>query len=82
MNEISFTWDAEKNRTNQRKHKISFEEASTSFSDANARLKQDSKHSEDEDRLSGYINHFEKNNSPTVPEEKTTLRPPLWDPLF
>jgi uncharacterized DUF497 family protein len=51
MEEIDFSWDAGKNRENQRKHGISFEEASTAFSDENARLRHDPDHSHDEDRF-------------------------------
>jgi len=51
MNEISFSWDERKNRSNQTKHGISFEEATTVFADENARLKHDSTHSKDEDRF-------------------------------
>jgi len=51
MNKISFSWDERKNRSNQTKHGISFEEATTVFADENARLKHDSNHSKDEDRF-------------------------------
>ena len=51
MNKISFSWDERKNRSNQTKHGISFEEATTVFADENARLKHDSTHSKDEDRF-------------------------------
>jgi len=51
MNEITFTWDDRKNRENQRKHGISFEEAITIFADENARLKHDPDHSQAEDRF-------------------------------
>ena len=51
MDEIDFSWDEGKNRENLRKHGISFEEASTAFSDENARLKHDPDHSQDEDRF-------------------------------
>jgi len=36
MKTISFAWDKKKAETNQEKHKISFEEAQTVFSDPNA----------------------------------------------
>jgi len=51
MDAIDFSWDEGKNRGNLRKHGISFEEASTAFSDENARLKHDPDHSQDEDRF-------------------------------
>ena len=51
MDAIDFSWDEGKNRENLRKHGISFEEASTAFSDENARLKHDPDHSQDEDRF-------------------------------
>jgi uncharacterized DUF497 family protein len=51
MNEIIFTWDDRKNRENQRKHGISFEEAKTVFADENARLIHDPDHSQAEDRF-------------------------------
>ena len=51
MNELTFSWDDRKERENLRKHKVSFEEASTVFADENARLKHDPEHSRDEDRF-------------------------------
>ena len=51
MDEVSFSWDDRKERENQRKHGVTFEEAATVFADANARLKQDPDHSQDEDRF-------------------------------
>ncbi len=51
MNEISFTWDERKEIENRKKHGISFEEASTAFSDENARVKHDPDHSQEEDRF-------------------------------
>ena len=51
MDEIGFTWDDRKNRSNQSKHGVSFEEATTVFADENARLKHDPDHSQDEDRF-------------------------------
>ena len=51
MNEVSFAWDVRKNRENQRKHGISFEEATTIFADENARLIHDPEHSQSEDRF-------------------------------
>lgn len=51
MNEINFTWDKNKAKTNLEKHKISFEEAKTVFDDDSARLIFDPDHSEDEERF-------------------------------
>ncbi len=51
MDEVSFSWDDRKERENQRKHGVTFEEAATVFADENARLKQDPDHSQDEDRF-------------------------------
>ncbi len=48
---ISFNWDENKNTTNQKKHGISFEEASSVFFDDNAILFDDPDHSDDEDRF-------------------------------
>ena len=51
MDEVSFSWDDGKERENQRKHGVTFEEAATVFADENARLKHDPDHSQDEDRF-------------------------------
>ena len=51
MENIKFSWDHNKSQTNLAKHKISFEEAKTVFSDENARLLYDPDHSEDEERF-------------------------------
>jgi uncharacterized DUF497 family protein len=51
MNAIKFEWDENKNRENQRKHKVSFEEAKSVFYDDKARLILDTDHSEKEDRF-------------------------------
>ena len=51
MDGIIFSWDDRKERENLRKHRISFEEASTVFTDENARLKHDALHSQREDRF-------------------------------
>ncbi len=48
---IRFEWDENKNQINQRKHKISFEEAQTVFYDDNALLIDDPEHSEEEERF-------------------------------
>lgn len=51
MDTIRFEWDPNKNTTNQKKHKISFEEAQTVFYDENALLIDDPDHSEEEERF-------------------------------
>ena len=51
MNEIKFSWDENKNRLNQRKHKISFEEAQTVFYDPEALVIDDPEHSTEEERF-------------------------------
>ena len=51
MNTISFVWDGKKAESNIKKHKTSFEEAQTVFSDPNARMIFDPKHSSNEDRF-------------------------------
>lgn len=48
---MRFTWDRAKGVENLRKHGVSFEEASTVFTDENARLKHDPDHSQQEDRF-------------------------------
>lgn len=51
MDAVRFAWDEAKAAENLRKHGVAFEKASTAFADANARLKHDPEHSEDEDRF-------------------------------
>ena len=46
-----FSWDDDKAKQNRKKHKVSFEEASTLFFDENAVEYFDPDHSEDEDRF-------------------------------
>jgi uncharacterized DUF497 family protein len=48
---IRFDWDNRKNKANQKKHGISFEEAQTVFFDEDALEFSDPDHSEDEDRF-------------------------------
>jgi len=50
MNSIDFSWDDRKNKANQKKHGVSFEEAQTVFFDENAIEYFDPDHSEEEDR--------------------------------
>jgi len=51
MKEIRFAWDDTKAKANLLKHKISFNEAASVFSDDNARLIYDPDHSLDEERF-------------------------------
>ncbi len=51
MKSIRFSWDEQKNRTNQKKHRVSFDEAQTVFFDENAIEYFDPDHSVDEDRF-------------------------------
>lgn len=51
MTSQRFEWDEAKNRSNRRKHAISFEEARTAFLDENARVVPDPDHSDDEERF-------------------------------
>jgi hypothetical protein len=51
MDNINFSWDEKKDRKNQQKHKVSFDEARTVFLDENALRFFDPDHSEDEDRF-------------------------------
>ena len=48
---IRFEWDSRKDRANQKKHGISFEEAQSIFFDEHATQFFDDNHSEDEDRF-------------------------------
>ncbi|MCD7709194.1 MAG: BrnT family toxin [Clostridiales bacterium] len=51
MEYIRFEWDENKNRINQRKHGISFDEAISVFYDENALVIDDPDHSDTEDRF-------------------------------
>jgi len=51
MAEIIFEWDNKKEKSNIRKHGISFEEARTAFYDENAIQYFDPDHSDEEDRF-------------------------------
>ncbi len=51
MAHVDFEWDERKNRTNKRKHGVSFEEAQTVFFDENAVRFFDPDHSDDEERF-------------------------------
>lgn len=48
---ISFDWDSRKAKANERKHGVSFVEASTAFSDPYARIIDDPDHSDHEERF-------------------------------
>lgn len=51
MDGITFSWDEKKDKINQNKHGISFDEAKTVFADEYGRLIPDPEHSVDEDRF-------------------------------
>jgi len=51
MNQIKFEWSENKNASNKKKHKISFEEAQSVFYDENALIISDPEHSQGEDRF-------------------------------
>ncbi|HOY10284.1 MAG TPA: BrnT family toxin [Candidatus Omnitrophota bacterium] len=51
MDKLHFIWDEGKNKLNQKKHGISFEEAKTVFFDENAVEFSDPDHSQEEDRF-------------------------------
>lgn len=51
MSRLQFDWDPRKDRANQTKHGVSFEEARMAFYDENARVAADPDHSEEEDRF-------------------------------
>ena len=48
---ITYKWDENKKNLNNKKHKISFEEAKSVFYDSNALLISDPEHSYDEERF-------------------------------
>ena len=50
MKKLTFDWDRDKELSNQKKHKVSFQEAKSVFYDQNARLIHDPEHSLSEDR--------------------------------
>ncbi len=51
MMEVKFEWDPDKAKANLKKHKVSFEEAVSLFSDENALVIPDPDHSADEERF-------------------------------
>lgn len=48
---MTFEWDLEKSLLNEKKHGVTFEEASSVFYDVNALVIADTEHSVDEDRF-------------------------------
>lgn len=51
MAEIEFEWDPRKDRSNRKKHGVSFDEAATAFYDEEGLLLDDPDHSAEEDRF-------------------------------
>ena len=51
MGKLRFSWDSRKARSNERKHGVSFDEATTVFLDERALLLDDPDHSLDEGRF-------------------------------
>jgi len=51
MNNVTFEWDKSKNLANQRKHKVSFEEARSVFFDENAIEFYDDEYDDSEERF-------------------------------
>ena len=51
METIRFEWDENKNETNKKKHRVSFDEAATVFYDEEALLIDDEEHSQEEERF-------------------------------
>jgi len=50
-NDLRFEWDPEKDAANIKKHKVSFQEASSAFLDESGLLIDDPDHSDEEDRF-------------------------------
>ena len=51
MRRVTFEWDDEKDRENQKKHSVSFAVAQRAFLDPKRVIAQDVKHSSEEDRF-------------------------------
>jgi uncharacterized DUF497 family protein len=51
MSKIRFEWDRSKAGSNEKKHGVSFDEASSAFYDDNGLVIEDPEHSRDEDRF-------------------------------
>lgn len=60
MSELRFEWDPAKAAKNRRKHGVSFDEARTVWSDPNAQFRDDTAHSDIEDR--GKVVGFSERN--------------------
>ena len=58
---MKFSWDSKKSNANLKKHKVSFEEASTVFFDPLAKLANDPDHSINESRMI-LVGHSQKSN--------------------
>lgn len=62
MEELIFEWDENKNSINKKKHDVSFEEASTVFSDVEALIIDDPDHSDIEEERFIILGVSEKSN--------------------
>lgn len=51
MSDLEFEWDPKKEKTNTRKHGVSFQDARAAFYDETAMVFHDPDHSKDEDRF-------------------------------
>ena len=51
MSHLAFDWDPREDAANRKKHKVSFQEAKTAFTDEFGRLIADPDHSDEEDRF-------------------------------
>ncbi len=85
MKSVSFSWDDRKNLANQKKHKVSFEEAQSVFFDEHAIEYYDPDHSESEDRflmlgLSYQVRVLVV--SYTLREDETEIRIIILDGMF
>ncbi len=57
---VRFEWDVQKAKINRRRHKVSFEEACTVFSDPLARIFDDESHSTPNEQREIIIGHSQK----------------------
>ncbi len=57
---VRFEWDIQKAKINQRRHKVSFEEACTVFSDPLGRIFDDESHSTPNEQREIIIGHSQK----------------------
>lgn len=51
MNDLEFEWDSKKDKSNAKKHDVSFEDARAAFYDETAIVYHDPDHSEEEERF-------------------------------